>query len=35
VIFLASDSASAMVGEDWTRQMVEAFWHQMGFDQPW
>jgi len=35
VIFLAGDPASAMVGEDWTRQMVEAFRHQMGFDQPW
>ena len=35
VIFLAGDPASAMVGEDWTRQMVDAFRHQMGFDQPW
>jgi len=35
VIFLAGDPASAMVGEDWTREMVDAFRHQMGFDRPW
>jgi peptide/nickel transport system permease protein len=34
-MFLAGDPASAMVGEDWTREQVEAFRHQMGFDQPW
>ena len=35
VIFLAGDPASAMVGEDWTPQMIQAFRHDMGFDRPW
>jgi peptide/nickel transport system permease protein len=35
VMFLAGDPATAMVGEDWTREQIEAFRHQMGFDQPW
>jgi len=35
VMFLAGDPASAMVGEDWTREQIAEFRHQMGFDQPW
>lgn len=35
VMFLAGDPASAMVGEDWTREQIAAFRRQMGFDQPW
>ena len=35
VMFLAGDPALAMVGEGWTRQMIDEFRHQMGFDQPW
>lgn len=35
VMFLAGDPASAMIGEDWTREQVAEFRRQMGFDQPW
>jgi peptide/nickel transport system permease protein len=35
VIFLAGDPANAMVGEDWTREQIADFRHEMGFDQPW
>lgn len=35
VMFLAGDPASAMVGEDWTREQIAEFRRQMGFDQPW
>ena len=35
VMFLAGDPASAMVGEDWTREQVDDFRRVMGFDQPW
>ena len=35
VMFLAGDPASAMVGEDWTREQIAEFRHVMGFDQPW
>jgi peptide/nickel transport system permease protein len=35
VMFLAGDPASAMVGEDWTREQVDEFRRVMGFDQPW
>ncbi|MGH2406050.1 MAG: ABC transporter permease [bacterium] len=35
VMFLAGDPASAMVGEDWTRDQIAEFRRQMGFDQPW
>ncbi len=35
VMFLAGDPASAMVGEDWTREQITEFRHVMGFDQPW
>lgn len=35
VTFLAGDPASAMVGEDWTREQVDEFRRAMGFDQPW
>jgi len=35
VLFLAGDPASAMIGENWTPEMIADFRHQMGFDQPW
>jgi peptide/nickel transport system permease protein len=35
VMFLAGDPATAMVGEDWTREQIAEFRHVMGFDQPW
>jgi peptide/nickel transport system permease protein len=35
IMFLAGDPASAMVGEDWTREQIAQFRHAMGFDQPW
>jgi peptide/nickel transport system permease protein len=35
VMFLAGDPASAMVGEDWTKEMIDEFRHNMGFDRPW
>jgi peptide/nickel transport system permease protein len=35
VIFITGDPASAMVGENWTREQVQDFRHAMGFDQPW
>lgn len=34
VLFLAGDPASAMIGENWTPEMIADFRHQMGFDQP-
>jgi peptide/nickel transport system permease protein len=34
-MFLAGDPATAMVGEDWTREQIAEFRHVMGFDQPW
>jgi peptide/nickel transport system permease protein len=35
VMFLAGDPATAMVGEDWTREQIAEFRQIMGFDQPW
>lgn len=35
VMFLAGDPASAMVGEDWTREQVDQFRRDLGLDQPW
>jgi ABC-type dipeptide/oligopeptide/nickel transport system permease component len=35
VMFLTGDPASAMAGENWTREQVDEFRHIMGFDQPW
>src|SRR5215210_7822713 len=35
VMFLSGDPAGAMVGEGWSRQMIDDFRRQMGFDQPW
>lgn len=35
MMFLTGDPTMVMAGENWTRQQVEAFRHQMGFDRPW
>jgi peptide/nickel transport system permease protein len=35
MMFLSGDPAMVMAGESWTRQQVEEFRHQMGFDRPW
>jgi len=35
VMFLTGDPVTAMVGEDWSREQIEEFRHNMGFDQPW
>jgi len=35
MMFLSGDPTMVMAGEDWTRQQVEEFRHQMGFDRPW
>jgi peptide/nickel transport system permease protein len=35
VMFLSGDPASVMAGDNWTRQQVDEFRHQMGFDRPW
>lgn len=34
-MFLSGDPTMVMAGEGWTRQQVEEFRHQMGFDRPW
>lgn len=34
-MFLTGDPATAMVGENWTREQVDEFRHNMGFDLPW
>src|SRR3990172_4251364 len=34
VMFLAGDPATAMVGEDWTREQIAEFRHVIGFHQP-
>lgn len=35
MMFLTGDPTMVMAGENWTRQQVEEFRHQMGFDRPW
>ncbi|HYM68604.1 MAG TPA: ABC transporter permease [bacterium] len=35
MMFLSGDPTMVMAGEDWTRQQLEEFRHQMGFDRPW
>ncbi len=35
VMFLSGDPTSAMIGDNWTREQVEQFRRQMGFDRPW
>jgi len=35
MMFLSGDPASAMAGDNWTRQQIEDFRQQMGFDRPW
>ena len=35
MMFLSGDPASAMAGDNWTRQQIEEFRQQMGFDRPW
>jgi len=35
MMFLTGDPTMVMAGEDWTRQQVDEFRHQMGFDRPW
>jgi peptide/nickel transport system permease protein len=34
-IFLTGDPSSLMVNETWTKQQIEDFRHEMGFDRPW
>jgi len=34
-MFLSGDPTMVMAGESWTREQVEEFRHQMGFDRPW
>jgi ABC-type dipeptide/oligopeptide/nickel transport system permease component len=34
-MFLSGDPTMVMASESWTRQQVEEFRHQMGFDRPW
>jgi ABC-type dipeptide/oligopeptide/nickel transport system permease component len=34
-MFLSGDPTMVMAGESWTRDQIEAFRHQMGFDRPW
>jgi ABC-type dipeptide/oligopeptide/nickel transport system permease component len=35
MMFLSGDPANVMAGETWTREQIEDFRHQMGFDRPW
>jgi peptide/nickel transport system permease protein len=35
MMFLSGDPASAMAGDNWTREQIEEFRAQMGFDRPW
>jgi peptide/nickel transport system permease protein len=35
MMFLSGDPASAMAGDNWTREQIEDFRQQMGFDRPW
>lgn len=35
MMFLSGDPASSMAGDNWTRQQIEDFRRQMGFDRPW
>ena len=35
MMFLTGDPTMVMAGENWTRQQVDEFRHQMGFDRPW
>jgi len=34
-MFLSGDPAMAMAGENWTREQLDDFRHEMGFDRPW
>ena len=34
-MFLSGDPAMAMAGENWTREQLDQFRHEMGFDRPW
>lgn len=34
-MFLSGDPTMVMASENWTKQQVEEFRHQMGFDRPW
>lgn len=34
-MFLSGDPTMVMASESWTRQQVDDFRHQMGFDRPW
>ena len=35
MMFLSGDPASALAGDNWTRQQVDEFRRIMGFDRPW
>jgi peptide/nickel transport system permease protein len=34
-MFLSGDPATALAGDNWSRQQIEDFRHLMGFDRPW
>ncbi len=34
-MFLSGDPTALMINETWTKEQVEEFRHQMGFDRPW
>lgn len=34
-MYLSGDPAAVMAAPDWTREQVDQFRHQMGFDRPW
>ncbi len=33
--FLSGDPATALAGDNWTRQQIDEFRHDLGFDRPW
>jgi peptide/nickel transport system permease protein len=35
LMFISGDPASVMAGDNWNRQQIDEFRHQMGFDRPW
>jgi peptide/nickel transport system permease protein len=35
LMFLSGDPATALAGDNWSRQQIEDFRHLMGFDRPW
>jgi peptide/nickel transport system permease protein len=35
LMFLSGDPATALAGDNWSRQQIDEFRHLMGFDRPW